>query len=63
MVGQKAAQLAAAAVESGHDRSYGGVHDLGNLLVGETLDVGEVDRQAPVLAQLVEGRLDLLVGQ
>ena len=41
----------------------GRLHDLGDLLVGEALDVGEVDREPELLGQPLEGVLDLGVGQ
>ena len=38
-------------------------HDVGDLLVGEALDVGEVDRQPELLGQLLQGLLDVAVRQ
>ena len=63
VVGEQLAQHAAAAVQPGHHRADRRVHDLGDLLVRETLDVGEVDRVAEVVGQLLQGVLDVAVGQ
>ena len=41
----------------------GRAHDLGDLLVGEALDVGEVDRHAELLGDLLQGPLDVAVRQ
>jgi DNA-directed RNA polymerase specialized sigma24 family protein len=38
-------------VQPRHHGADGGVHDLGDLLVGETLHVGEVDRKTEILGQ------------
>jgi hypothetical protein len=40
-----------------------GAHDLGDLLVGETLNVGQVDRQAEVFRESLQRRLDVRVRQ
>jgi hypothetical protein len=39
------------------------VEDLGDLLVREPLHVGEEDREPEVLGQVLEGLLDLVVGE
>ena len=45
------ADLAATAVQAGHDRADRSAHDLGDLAVGVALDVGQVDRGAELVRQ------------
>ena len=63
VVREHLAQLAPAAVQPRHHGADRRAHDLGDLLVGEALDVGEVDREPEVLGELLEGVLDVGVGQ
>ncbi len=63
VVGEQLAQLATAPVQPGHHGADRGAHDLGDLLVGEALDVGEVDRQPEVLGELLQRVLDVAVGK
>ena len=56
-------ELLAAAVQAGHDGAERGPHDLGDLLVGVALDVGQVDRGAEALRQLAQGPQNVGVGQ
>ena len=49
-------------MEPTHDRADGHIHDLGDLLVGETLDVGEQHGHAELLRQRLERLLHHLVG-
>ena len=60
---EQRAQLPAAAVQPRHHRADRGAHDLGDLLVGEALDVGEVDRDAEVLGDRLQRVLHVGVGQ
>ena len=53
VVREALAQLLAAAVQPRHHGADGGVHDLGDLLVGEALDVGEVDHEPDVVGDAV----------
>ncbi len=46
-------------MEPGHDGTDGDVHDLGDLLVGETLHIGQQHREAEVLGQVLDGSLDV----
>ena len=48
---QLLADLAAAAVQAGHDRADRGAHDLGDLPVRVALDVGQVDRGAELVRE------------
>src|SRR5436309_13944733 len=43
--GKQILQLFAAAVQPGHHGADRRAHDLGDLLVGEALDIGEVNRE------------------
>ena len=52
-----------AAVQPGHHRPDGRIHDLGDLLVREAFDVGVVHRHPELLGQRLQRRLDLGVGQ
>src|SRR5215204_4334328 len=51
------------AMEAAHDGSDGDVEDLGDLLVGEALDVGQQDGQSELLGQGLDGLPDLALGQ
>src|SRR5438876_2056075 len=51
------------AVQSAHHRTDGDVEDLGDLLVGETLDVGEEHGHAELLGQLLDRLLHLTLRQ
>src|SRR5438067_13736382 len=62
-VGKQVPQLATATVQTGHHGADGSVHDLGDFLVGETLDVGKVHREPELLWQLLQRRLHVAVGQ
>ena len=62
-VGEQVAQLTAAAVQPRHHRADRRAHDVGDLLVREALDVGEVDRHPEVVGQLLESGLHVVVGQ
>ena len=62
-LGQQVAKLPAAAVQPRHHRADRRAHDLRDLLVREALDVGEVHRDPEVLRQLLQGFLDVVVGQ
>src|SRR4029077_2124900 len=61
--GQLVAEAATAPVEAGHDRADGGAHDLGDLLVGVALDVGQVDGHPELFREVAQGPQDLRVGQ
>jgi asparagine synthase (glutamine-hydrolysing) len=61
-VGELLADLAAAAVQPGHHRADRGAHDLRDLPVGVTLDVGEVDRGAELLRQAAQRAQQVGVG-
>src|SRR5690625_1759451 len=61
VVSQQRAQLCPSSMQSGHHRPNRGIHDLGNLLVGKPLHVGEVDRQASILGQVGQGLFDDIV--
>jgi hypothetical protein len=50
-------------VQPAHDGADRSAHDLGDLLVGEALDVGQVDRHPEVLGQRLQGLLDVGVRQ
>ena len=63
VLGEQAAQLAPPTVQPRHHGADGRAHDLGDLLVGEPLDVGEVDGHPEVLGQLLQRPLHLGVGQ
>ena len=52
---QQLAQLPPAAVQARHHGADRRAHDVGDLLVREALDVGEVDRDAEVLGQRLQG--------
>src|SRR5580692_1276874 len=56
------ADLAAAAVQPGHDRADRGAHDLRDLPVRVTLDVGEVDRGAELVRQAAQRAQQVGVG-
>ena len=45
-----------------HDRTDRNVHDLGDLLVRETLDISEQNRDPELLGQVLERLLHRLVG-
>ncbi|MPM65599.1 hypothetical protein SDC9_112496 [bioreactor metagenome] len=62
VVRQQVAQLLAAAVDPAHHGADRGAHDLGDLLVGEPLDIGEVDRHPTLRAQLRQRVADIAVG-
>ena len=49
-------------MEPTHDRADGHIHDLGDLLVGETLDVGEQHGHPELLGQRLQRLLHHLVG-
>ena len=61
--GQLVAQPAAAAVQPRHHRADRGAHDLGDLLVGVALDVGQVHGDPELLGQVPQRAQDLGVGQ
>ena len=61
--GQLVAQPAAAAVQPRHHRADRGAHDLGDLLVGVALDIGQVHRDPELLGQVPQRAQDLRVGQ
>ena len=63
VVREQLAQLAPAAVQPRHHGADRRAHDLGDLLVGEALDVGEVDREPELLGEPLQGVLDVGVGQ
>ena len=50
-------------MQSGHDGTDRGVHDLGDLLVRQALDIGIVDDHAEVFGQFLQRGLDLVVGE
>ena len=50
-------------MQSAHDGPHRGLHDVGDLLVGEPFDIGEVNGEPEVLGNRVEGLLDVAVGQ
>ena len=50
-------------MQSTHDRSDGDLEHVGDLLIGETLDVGEQHRKEEVLGQVFEGTFDFVVGE
>jgi hypothetical protein len=50
-------------VQPGHHGPDRRAHDVGDLAVGESLDVGQVDRDAELFGQLLQGVLDVGVGQ
>ncbi len=59
VVVQGSLQELAPAVQAAHHRADGAAHDLGDLLVGELLDVAEDDGQLELGGQRVERLLDL----
>ena len=50
-------------VQPRHDGTDRDVEDVGDLLVGETLQIGEEDRDAEVLRQFLHGLLDVRLDQ
>src|SRR5690242_11761382 len=56
-------QLSSSAMDATHHGADGNVEDLGDLLVGEALDVGEDHGHPELLRQRLEGLLDLVVGE
>ena len=52
-----------AAMQTRHNRSYRRIHDLGNLLVGETFDVGEIDSETTIFRQLGQSAPNLRIRQ
>src|SRR6201989_2949495 len=56
------ADLAAAAVQPGHDRTDRGAHDLRDLPVRVALDVGQVDRGAELVRQAAKRAQQVRVG-
>src|ERR1035438_9925022 len=57
------AQLPASAMQSRHHRADRRGHDVGDLLVGEAFHVGQVDRDAELLGEGLQGTLDIGIGQ
>jgi len=53
----------ATTVQPGHHSADRRVHDLGDLFVGEALDVGQVHRQTEVFGDLLQRTFDVRVGQ
>ncbi len=62
-VGEHVPQLPTAPVQPRHHGADRRTHDLGDLLVGEPLDVGEVHGHPEVLRQLLQRRLHVVVRQ
>src|SRR5699024_2476124 len=60
---EQCAELATPPVKPGHDRPDVRPHDLGDLLVGTALDVGEVDRDPEVLGEFLQRLLHVAVGK
>ncbi len=63
IVPEQRPELASATVQAGHHRADRGAHDLGDLLVREALDIGQIDREPELLRNLLQRRLDIAVGQ
>ena len=62
-VDQLLSQLLTGTIEPTHDRPDWRSHDLGDLLVGESLDIGQQNNLPELVGQPVESVKDLLVGQ
>ena len=56
-------QLTAATVQARHHGADRRFHDVGDLLVGEPFDVGQVDRDPELLRQRLQGLPDVRIGQ
>src|SRR5262245_64751657 len=56
-------QRLSSAMEPTHDGSDRDIEDFGDLLVRETLDVGEQHGQPELLGQRLDGAFDLVVGE
>ena len=63
VVFEQVAQLVPAAVQPGHHGADRAVGDLGDLLVREALDVGELDRQPRLRRQRLQRPADRRSGQ
>jgi hypothetical protein len=56
-------QVLVTPVQAGHDGADWGAHDVGDFLVSEALDVGEIDHYPELLGQRLQGLADVGVGQ
>src|SRR5271165_4977434 len=58
---QRLFERPSSAMEPAHDRPYRYVHDVGDLFVGETLDIGKEHRHPERLRKRLQSCLDLVI--